>query len=66
MYTLAVPAVSNWSGGLPRVAYVDGSPSATSLVGVVNELVWEGAGNQFELAEAGLVRALRDVASGDE
>jgi len=33
IYTLAVPAVSNWGGSEPRVAYVDGSPSETSLLG---------------------------------
>ena len=65
IYTLALPAISIW-GESAQVIYVDGSPTPASLIGGMNEFVWDARINQFEFAGAGLVRALRDVKEGDE
>jgi len=65
-YTLALPADSNWGSSAGQVIYVDGTPSSSSLLGGMNEFIWDSASNQFEFAGAGLVRALCDVSSGDE
>jgi hypothetical protein len=63
-YTLAVGAVSTPPGRPDQVVYIDGSVTSRSLIGGMNEFIWDGMMNQFEFGDAGLVRALRDVPKG--
>jgi len=63
-YTLAIPG-NPLFGESDHVLYVDGTPSSTSLLGGMNEFIWDSKMNQFEFTEYGFVRALRDVAKGD-
>jgi hypothetical protein len=64
-YTLAVPAVSTPPGRPGQVVYINGSVSATSLIGGMNEFIWDPQFNQFEFGDSGLVRARRDVLAGE-
>jgi len=63
-YTLAIPAAVSPLIRSGQVLYIDGSVSPTSLLGGMNEFIWDNSLNQFEFGEAGLVRALRDVPKG--
>ena len=47
------------------MVYIDGTVTSSSLLGGMNELIWDASQNQFEFGEAGLVRALRAVSKGD-
>jgi hypothetical protein len=64
-YTLAVGAVASPPARVGQVVYINGAVTDDALLGGMNEFIWDPAGNQFEFGEAGLVRALRDVAKGE-
>ena len=64
-YTLAVDAVATPPARESQVVYINGEVTDVALLGGMNEFIWDSSGNQFEFGEAGLVRALRDVAKGE-
>jgi len=64
-YTLAIPAGPGLGVRPDQVVYVDGRPSLTSLLGGMNEYIWDSGKNQFEFGPSGLVVAMRDVAKGE-
>ena len=48
-----------------QVVYIDGSVTRSSLLGGMNEYIWDLSRNQFEFGDSGLVVALRDVAKDE-
>jgi len=64
-YTLAVPGKALLGPRPNQVVYIDGTPSGSSLMGGMNEFLWDPSGNQFEFSEYGFVHALRDVRKGE-
>ena len=60
-YTLAIQAVTSVGGCDDQVAYIDGTPSSTSLLGGMNEFIWDQTANQFEFNDQGVVPALRAI-----
>jgi len=64
-YTLAVPAGPGLGVRPEQVVYIDGSVSPSSLLGGMNEYIWDTGRNQFEFGPAGLVVATRVVAKDE-
>ena len=66
MYSLAIEANSSLIGrGSCMTAYVDGTPSATSLLGGMNDFIWDASGNNFALREMGVIEATRNIGVGE-
>jgi len=64
-YTLAIPAGPGLGVRPDQVVYIDGRVSPTSLLGGMNEYIWDSGRNQFEFGPSGLVVATRDVAKDE-
>jgi len=66
MYTLAVSGRgSAVAGSSNTVAYIDGTPSNTSLLGGMNEYIWDSNRNNFTLCDMGVIQSLRDIQVGE-
>jgi len=54
-------------GGTPSQssAYIDGTPSELSLLGGMNEFIWDYSYNNFVLQEMGVIQAARDIQVGE-
>ena len=65
-YTLAIQAVSSVGGRPDQVAYIDGTPSDVSLLGGMNEYIWDRSVNQFQFDAQGVVDTPRNIVRNEE
>ena len=62
---MSIPAGPGLGVRPGQVVYIDGTVTRSSLLGGMNEYIWDLSRNQFEFGESGLVVALRDVAKDE-